>query len=101
MMWSNAYYLEITLRLFLAELYSVVFRVSCIVRQQLNTNIQISFFYKTIAPTVLKCYMKHDLGPGSQNYKIESGGISKMAAITKNSKNNNINFFSRSVGYFG
>ena len=32
--------------------------------------------------------MDHDLPPGSQNYKIGSGRISKMAAITKNSKNN-------------
>ena len=51
------------------------------------------FFYKTIAPTALKFYMEHDLPPGSQNYKIGSGRISKMAAITKNSKNNKINFF--------
>ena len=60
------------------------------------------FFYKTtcIAPTVLKVYMEHDLPPGSQNYKTGSGGISKMAAITKNSKNNKINFFSRTAGYF-
>ena len=58
------------------------------------------FFYKTIAPTVLKLYMEHDLPPGSQNYKIGSGRISKMAAITENSKNNKINFFSRAAGYF-
>ena len=58
------------------------------------------FFYKTIAPTVLKFYMEHDLPPGSQNYKIGSGRISKMAAITKNSKNNKINFSSRTAGYF-
>ena len=58
------------------------------------------FFYKTIAPTVLKFYMEHDLPPGSQNYKIGSGRISKMAAITKNSKNNKINFFSRTARYF-
>ena len=44
------------------------------------------FFYKTIAPTVLKFYMEHDLPPRSQNYKIGSGRKSKMAAITKNSK---------------
>ena len=44
------------------------------------------FFYKTSAPTVLKFYMEHGLAPGSQNYKIGSGRISKMAAITKNSK---------------
>ena len=29
-----------------------------------------------------------------------SGRISKMAAITKNSENNKINFFSRTAGYF-
>ena len=58
------------------------------------------FFYKTFAPTVLKFYMMHDLLPRSQNYKIELGRISKMAAITKNNKNNNINFFSRTAGYF-
>ena len=50
------------------------------------------FFYKTIAPTILKMYMKHDLPPGSQNYKIGPGRISKMAAITKNSQNSKINF---------
>ena len=44
--------------------------------------------------------MEHHLAPGSQNYKIGSGRISKMAAITKNSKNNKINFFSRTTGYF-
>ena len=58
------------------------------------------FFYKSIAPTALKFYMEHDLPPGSQNYKIGSGLISKMATITKNSKNNKINFFSRTAGYF-
>ena len=46
------------------------------------------FFYKTITPTILKFYMDHDLPPGSQHYKIGSGRISKMATITKNSKNN-------------
>ena len=58
------------------------------------------FFYKIIAPTVLKFYIEHDLPPGSQNYKTGSVRIFKMAAITKNSKNNIINFFSRTVGYF-
>ena len=75
-------------------------RATCIVRHHLKTNIQTSFFYKTFAPTVLKFYMEHDLPPRSQNYKIGSGRISKMAAITKNSKNNNINFFSREAEYF-
>ena len=75
-------------------------RASCIVRQHLKTNIQISFFYKTIAPTVLKLYMEHDLPPESQNYKTGLGRISKMAAITRNSKNNKINFFSRTAEYF-
>ena len=43
--------------------------------------------------------MEHDLPQGSQNYKIGSGRM-KIAAITKNSKNNKINFLSRTVGYF-
>ena len=36
--------------------------------------------------------MKFDLRPGSKNYKIGSGRISKMAAITENSKNNKSTF---------
>ena len=58
------------------------------------------FFYRTIAPTVLKFYVEHDLAPGSQNYKIGSGRISKVATITKNSKNNKNYFFSKTTGYF-
>ena len=58
------------------------------------------FFYKTIAPTVLKFYIEHDLAPGSQNHKTGPGRISKMATITKNSRNNKIHFFSRTTGYF-
>ena len=50
-----------------------------------------TFFYKTIVPTVLKFYMENDLASGSQNYKIGLGRISKMAAITKNRKNNKSN----------
>ena len=57
-------------------------------------------FYKTIALTVLKFYTEHDLPPGSQNYKIGSARVSKMAAITKNSKKYKINFFSKTTGYF-
>ena len=45
-----------------------------------------SFFYKTTGPTVLKFHMEHDLTPGSQNYKIGAGRVSKMAAVTLNSK---------------
>ena len=59
-----------------------------------------TYLYKTIALTVLKFYMEHDVPPGSLNYKIGSGRISRMAAITKNSKNNKINFFSRTAGFF-
>ena len=58
------------------------------------------FFYKTTRPTVLKFYMAYGLTPGSQNCKIGSGRISKMAAVTKNSENNKINFFYRTTGYF-
>ena len=49
------------------------------------------FFYKTTGPTVLKFHMEHNLTPGSQNCKIGSGRISKMAAVTKNSKKKNQN----------
>ena len=74
----------------------------CVVRRPstLENKYSSIFFYKTIAPTVLKFYMKHDLAPGSQKYKIGSGRISKIAAITKNSTNNKINFFSRTTRYF-
>ena len=98
MMWSSAYYLEMTLGLFLAELYS---GASCVMRRPSTLENKYSniFFYKTIAPLVLKFYMEHDLALGSQNYKIGLGRISKIAAITKNSKNNKINFFSRTTGY--
>ena len=58
------------------------------------------FFYKIVAPAVLKFYMEHDLAPGSENYINGLGRISKMAAITKNSKNYKINFFSRITRYF-
>ena len=93
LMWSSAYYLEISFS------GVIVSCASCIIRQHLKTNIQTSFSIK-LAPTNLKFYMEHDLPPGSQNYKIGSGRISKMAAITKNSKNNKIDFFSRTARYF-
>ena len=48
----------------------------------------------------MKFHMEYDLTPGSQNCKIGSGQISKMAAVTKNYKNKEINFFSRTAGYF-
>ena len=59
------------------------------------------FFYKTTRPTALKFHMEHHLTPASQNCKIGSGRISKMAAVTKYSKNNKINFFSTATDIFG
>ena len=47
----------------------------------------------------LKFHMEHDQTAGFQNCKIGSGQESKMAAVTKNSKNNKINFFSRTIWY--
>ena len=75
---------------------------SCVMhrRSTLENKYSNIFFYKTIAPTVLKFYMEHDLAPGSQNYKIGSSPISKMAAITKNSYSNKINFISRTTESF-
>ena len=39
-----------------------------------------NIFYKTTGPTVLKFHMEHNLTPGSQKRKIESGRISKIAS---------------------
>ena len=74
---------------------------ACVVHRQpiLENKFSNVFSYKTTGPTVLKFHMEHDLTARSQNYKIGSGGISKMATVTKHSKNNKINF-SRTTGYF-
>ena len=48
---------------------------------------------------VLKFHMQHDQTAGLQNDKIQAGRESKMAAVTKNSKTNKINFFSRTTWY--
>ena len=76
-------------------------RPVCVVRRlsTLENKYSNIFLYKTTGPTVLKFHMEHGLTPGSQNCKIGSDRISKMAAVTKNSKNNKINFFS-TTGYF-
>ena len=60
-------------------------RASFVVRQQLKTIYSI-IFCKTTGPTIFKFHMEHDLTPGSQNCKIGSGRISKMAAVIKTSK---------------
>ena len=44
------------------------------------------FFYKSIAPTVLKFYMEHDQPPGSQNYKIGSGQYPRWPPLLKTAK---------------
>ena len=59
------------------------------------------FLYKTTGPTFLKLHMEHDLTPGSKNCKIGSGRISKMAAASKNRKDNKINLFTRTLDIFG
>ena len=66
------------------------------VRRSLKTTYSNIFIYKT---TVLKFHVEHDLTQRSQNYKIGWGRIPKVAAITKNSKNNKVNFCSRTTGY--
>ena len=57
------------------------------------------FFSKTTEAIVLKFHLKYDQTPGFQNYKFGLGQESKMAAITKNSKNIKINFFSGTIRY--
>ena len=66
---------------------------SSVRHQSILENKNLNIFYKSTGPTILKFHMEHDLTPGSQNCKTGSGRISKMATITKNSKNNKINFF--------
>ena len=62
---------------------------ACVVRRPSTLENKYSniLFYKTTGPTVLKFHMEHNPTPGSQNCKIGSGRMSKLAAVTKNSKN--------------
>ena len=53
---------------------------------RLETKYSNIFFYKSIAPTILKFYMEYDLAPESQNYKIGSGRISRMPPLLKIAK---------------
>ena len=75
--------------------------VSCLVchLSTLKNNYSNIFFYKTTGPTVFEFHVEHDLTPGSSSCKTGLGWISKMAAVTKNSKINKTNFFSRTTGY--
>ena len=50
---------------------------------------------------IVKFHMEHDQTVRFWNCKIEPGLESEMAVFTKNSKNNEISFFSRAVLYFG
>ena len=54
-------------------------------------------FSEITAPMVLKFRMQHDQTAGLQSDKIQPGKESKMAFVTKNSKTNKINLFSRTV----
>ena len=74
--------------------------VSGVLRPSTLENKYSSIFICKTRPTALKFHMEHDLTPGSQNCKIRSGRISKMASVTKNSKINKINFFSRKTANF-
>ena len=99
MMWSSANYLEVTLRLFFSRV-TVPHAVCVLHHPSTLENKYSNIFDKTTAPTVLKFHVEHDLAPGSQNCKIGSGRMSKIAAPTTNSKNNKMIFFSRTIGYF-
>ena len=57
------------------------------------------FFSETTASVNLKFHMQHDQTPRLQNSKILSGREFKMAAITKNSKTNEMVIFSRTARY--
>ena len=57
------------------------------------------FFSKTTEAIVVKFHLKYDKTPGFQNYKFGLCQESKMAAVTKNSKNIKINFVSGTIRY--
>ena len=57
------------------------------------------FFSKTTEAIVVKFHFKYDQTPGFQNYKFGLGQESKIAAVTKNSKNIKITFFSGTIRY--
>ena len=63
-------------------------RALCVLRRPSTLENKYSniFCYKTAGPTVLKFHVEHDLTPGSQNCKIGSARMSKMAAVIKDSK---------------
>ena len=56
---------------------------SCVVVSTLENKYSSIFLYKTIAPTVLKCYMEHDLAPVSQVEYPRWPPLLKIAKITK------------------
>ena len=62
---------------------SGVRRAACGMRRASTLKNKYSTFYKTTGPTVIKFHMKHDLTPESQNYKIGSGRMFKMALLLK------------------
>ena len=62
-------------------------------------NFKQHFFSKTTKAIDVKFHLKYDQTPGFQNYIFGLGQESKMAAITKNSKNIKINFFSGAIRY--
>ena len=100
MMWSSAYYLEVTLGLF----YRVIVRcASCVMLRQLTLENKYSniFFYKTISPTVLKFYMEHDLAPGSQNYKLGQVEYTRWPPLLKIAKITKSTFSPEPLDIFG
>ena len=64
-------------------------------------NFKQPFFSKTTKAIVVKFHLKYDQTPGFQNYKFGLGQESKMAAVTENGKNININFFSEPLDIIG
>ena len=57
------------------------------------------FFSKTTEAIAVKFHLKYDPTPGFQNYEFGLGQESKMAALIKNSKTIEINFFSGTIRY--
>ena len=78
---------------------SVMLLYVAISKNNIFKQLQTTFFLKPLKAIVVKFHLKYDQTPGFQNYKFGLGQESKMATVTKNSKNIKINFFSATIRY--
>ena len=81
----------------------IVLCTSCVMHRPSTLENKYSniFFYKTIAPTVLKFYIEHDLPPGSQNYKLCQAKYPRWPPLLKIAKITKSTFYPEPLDIFG